>query len=53
MNYLERKQIAYLKAQKDILIDNFIGACEAINDQIDDVRSGEWLKSIKEEKSEE
>lgn len=46
MNYLERKQIAYLKTQKDILIDNFIGACEAINDQIDDVKSGLWLKEL-------
>ena len=48
MTYLEKKQIEYLKRQKDALIDSFIGACEEINEQIKDVKNGTWLKEVKD-----
>lgn len=53
MTELERKQIEHLKQRKDSLIDNFIGACEEINRQIDDVRKGFWLRAVKAESEEE
>jgi hypothetical protein len=46
MTQQERKQIDYLKKQKDELIDRFIGACEQINDLIDEVRSGVWAREM-------
>ena len=46
MTALERKQIEYLKKQKDSLIDAFMGACEEINEQIKDVKNGTWLKEV-------
>ena len=48
LNYVERKQMEYLKREKDILCHRFIGACEEINREIADVRSGEWFKSVQE-----
>jgi len=44
MTYEERQQIIYLKNRKDTLLYQFIGACEEINKQIDEVRNGEWKK---------
>ena len=44
MTYEEKKQIEYLQSRKNTLIDEFIGACEEINKQIKEVRSGEWIK---------
>ena len=50
MTYEERCQIEYLQNRKDELLSKFIGACEEINAQIDDVRKGVWLqKRSKEE----
>lgn len=49
MTYLEKKQIEYLKKQKDALIDSFMGACEEINAQIKDVKNGTWLKEVQNE----
>ena len=46
MNYMERKQIAYLQKQKEELVNNFIGACEQINQQIKDVKAGIWVKEM-------
>lgn len=51
MNHMERKQIEYLKRQKEELLDNFIGACELINQQIKEVRSGTWLKEVTEKEN--
>ena len=53
MTPLERKQIEYLKREKDTLVDNFIGACEEINNQIKDVKSGHWLAEIKKKSQKE
>ena len=46
MNAIERKHLNYLKAEKERLLDSFIGACEEINEQIKDVKSGEWRRRI-------
>jgi hypothetical protein len=46
MTYAERKQIEYLKQRKNNLIDEFIGACNEINNQIKEVKSGEWAKEV-------
>lgn len=46
MTYKERNQLKYLQNRKNQIIDNMIGACMEINDQIKDVKSGEWLKNI-------
>ena len=46
MTALERKQLKYLKAEKERLVDSFIGACEEINAQIKDVKSGEWRRRM-------
>lgn len=48
MTAFEHKQLEYLKKQKEELLDNFIGACEIINNQIKDVKSGAWLKEVAE-----
>ena len=48
MKPIERQHIEYLKREKDTLVDNFIGACEEINRQIKDVKSGEWLRQVQE-----
>lgn len=45
---IEKKQIEYLKKRKEALISGFIDACEEINDQIKDVKSGKWLEEMKE-----
>ena len=47
MTYEERRQISYLKDRKDQLLDQFIGACEEINRQIDEVKSGSWRKKLR------
>lgn len=46
---IEKRQIEILKKRKDNLIYEFIGACENINEQIKDVRSGKWIKEIRGE----
>lgn len=48
MTELEKGQLAYLIERKELLIDNMIGAVEAINQQIKDVKNGTWLKELKE-----
>lgn len=49
MEQIEKKQIEYLKKRKEALISGFIDACEEINDQIKDVKSGKWLEEMKED----
>lgn len=46
MEQIEKKQIEYLKKRKEALISGFIVACEEINDQIKDVKSGKWLEEM-------
>jgi len=53
MTQLEKNQIEYLKKKKDDLVCSFIGACEEINDQIKDVKSGRWLKETMKEQEHE
>ena len=53
MTPIERQHLKYLQKEKDTLVDNFIGACEEINRQIKDVKSGEWLKHMQTESEEE
>ena len=45
LTHEEKAQIAYLQQRKSFLIDQFIGACEEINDQIKAVKNGEWKKA--------
>lgn len=52
MEQIEKKQIEYLKKRKEALISGFIDACEEINDQIKDVKSGKWLEEMKEASNE-
>lgn len=46
MTQKERNQLKYLHNRKNQIIDNMIGACMEINEQIKDVKNGEWLKNI-------
>ena len=50
MTPIERQHLEYLKKEKETLVDNFIGACEEINNQIKDVKSGEWLRQMQKAK---
>lgn len=49
LNPAERKQLRYLLERKNDLIDNFIGACDEIANQIVEVKNGNWWKSQLEE----
>ena len=46
MTIIEKNQLDYLQKKKFELLDNFIGGCEEINRQIEEVKSGEWCKQI-------
>jgi hypothetical protein len=46
MTQKERNQLKYLQNRKNQIIDNMIYACMEINEQIKEVKSGEWLKNI-------
>ena len=46
LSHEEKMQIKYLQDRKSFLIDQFIGACEEINEQIKDVKSGRWKKQL-------
>lgn len=46
MTQKERNQLKYLHNRKNLIIDSMIGACMEINNQIKEVKSGEWLKNI-------
>jgi len=50
MTFAEKKQIEYLKSRKNTLLDEFVGACKEINEQIKEVETGVWL--AKQEKRE-
>ena len=45
LSHEEKMQIKYLQERKSFLIDQFIGACEEINEQIKAVKNGEWKKA--------
>lgn len=47
MTLEERNQLKYLQDRKTQIIDNMIGACMEINEQIKQVKSGEWLRDNK------
>lgn len=49
LNEAERNQIEYLRQYKVSLIDRLIGACEAVNEEIKAVKSGEWYRQMKGE----
>lgn len=49
LNEAERNQIEYLRRYKASLIDRLIGACEAVNEEIKAVKSGEWYRQMKGE----
>ena len=49
LNEVERNQIEYLRQYKVSLIDRLIGACEAVNEEIKAVKSGEWYRQMKGE----
>lgn len=49
LNEAERNQIEYLRQYKASLIDRLIGACEAVNEEIKVVKSGEWYRQMKGE----
>ena len=42
----EKNQIAYLQKRKDELLENFIGACQEINNQILEVKNGSWIHDV-------
>lgn len=46
MTKKERNQLKYLQNRKNQIIDNMIYTCMEINEQIKEVKSGEWLKNI-------
>lgn len=46
MTQKERNQLKYLHNRKNLIIDSMIYACMEINEQIKEVKSGEWLKNI-------
>jgi hypothetical protein len=46
MTIKEKNQLNYLLNRKNQIIDNMIGACMEINEQIKEVKSGKWLKNI-------
>lgn len=46
MTPLEKKQITYLQKRKNDLIDQFIGQCNEINEQIKEIKNGEWIKEV-------
>jgi hypothetical protein len=52
LNPAERRQLRYLLKRKNDLIDNFIGACEELSNQIIEVRNGNWWKEQLEEEKE-
>ncbi len=45
MDYLEQKQIEYLKTMKNEIIEQMISACKEINRQIKEVENGNWKKA--------
>lgn len=52
LSWMERKRIEHLKQRKENLMYEFIGACEEVNNQIKEVKSGKWLEEMeKNEKS--
>lgn len=48
MTDIEEKQIEYLKHRKELLIDDLVSACEEINRQIKEVKTGEWKRKLEE-----
>lgn len=42
------EQIEYLKHRKELLIDDLVSACEEINRQIKEVKTGEWKRKLEE-----
>ena len=48
MNDLEKKQIEILEKHKQALIYQLMGAVESVNQQIKQVKAGEWYKYVAE-----
>lgn len=46
----EKKQMEYLKYRRDYIVARFTGELEELNEQMEQVRSGWWLKMQKGEK---
>ena len=45
---LEENQIKILEQQKEILIYQLMGAMDSINEQIKQVKAGEWYRKLTE-----
>lgn len=46
MNDMEKRQIEILEEQKEILIYQLMGAIDSINEQIKQVKAGEWYRKL-------
>ena len=52
MNDMEKRQIEILEKQKEVLIYQLMGAMDNINEQIKQVKAGEWYRKLTEKEGE-